>query len=50
MIAQKEETKTARDILSEARDEMDNIVASKKNMLDKWQQSLLEMQRRDKAL
>jgi len=49
-LAQKDETKAARDILREAFSEMDNIIASKKNLLDRWQKSLLEMQRRDKAL
>jgi hypothetical protein len=50
LIAQKEETKAARDILKEAEVEMENILSSKKNVLDRWQKSLLEMQRRDKAL
>jgi len=49
-LAQKDETKAARDILREAFTEMENIVVSKKNLLDRWQKSLLEMQRRDKAL
>lgn len=50
LLAQKDETKAARDILKEAYVEMENIIASKKNLLDRWQKSLLEMQRRDKAL
>jgi len=49
-LAQKDETKAAKDILKEAFIEMENIIASKKNLLDRWQKSLLEMQRRDKAL
>jgi chromosome segregation ATPase len=50
LIAQKDETKSARDILREAQVEMENIQASKKNVLERWQKALLEMQRRDKAL
>jgi len=50
LLAQKDETKAAQDILREAYVEMENIIASKKNLLDRWQKSLLEMQRRDKAL
>jgi len=49
-LAQTDETKAAKDILKEAFGEMENIIASKKNLLDRWQKSLLEMQRRDKAL
>jgi len=50
LLAQKDETKAAQDILKEAYIEQENIIASKKNLLDRWQKSLLEMQRRDKAL
>ena len=50
LIAQKEETKNAQQILKEAYIEMENIIASKKNLLERWQKCLLEMQRRDKAL
>jgi len=50
LLAQKEESKAARDILQEAHVEMENITVSKRNLLDRWQKSLLEMQRRDKAL
>ena len=50
LLAQKDETKAARDILREAFTEMESITASKRNLLDRWQKSLLEMQRRDKAL
>jgi len=50
LLAQKDETKAAQDILREAFAEMENIIESKKNLLDRWQKSLLEMQRRDKAL
>ena len=50
LISQKEETKNAQQILKEAYIEMENIVASKKNLLERWQKCLLEMQRRDKAL
>jgi len=49
-LAQTDETKAAKDILKEAFVEMENIIASKKNLLDRWQKSILEMQRRDKAL
>ena len=49
-LAQTDETKAAKDILKEAFGEMENIIASKKNLLDRWQKALLEMQRRDKAL
>lgn len=50
LLAQKDESKAARDILKEAQIEMENITVSKRNLLDRWQKSLLEMQRRDKAL
>jgi len=50
LLAQKDETKAAQDILKEAFVEMDSIIESKRNLLDRWQKSLLEMQRRDKAL
>jgi len=50
LLAQKDETKAAQDILKEAFVEMESIIESKRNLLDRWQKSLLEMQRRDKAL
>lgn len=50
LLSQKEETAQANGILKEAQTEMDKITHSKKNLLDKWQQSLINMQRRDKAL
>ena len=50
LISQREETRAAQQILKEAYVEMENIVASKKNLLERWQKCLLEMQRRDHAL
>jgi chromosome segregation ATPase len=49
-ISQKKETEQARDILKEAQVEMQKIIASKKNLLERWQKSLINMQRRDNAL
>ncbi|EGR29882.1 hypothetical protein IMG5_146550 [Ichthyophthirius multifiliis] len=50
LISQKEETEQARQILKEAHLEMQKIIASKKNLLERWQKSLMTMQRMDNAL
>lgn len=48
--SQKEETEQAQQILKEAQLEMQKIIASKKNLLERWQKSIMTMQRMDKAL
>lgn len=50
LISQKEETEQARQILKEAELEMQKIIASKKNLADRWQKALFNMHRRDNAL
>lgn len=50
LLSQKEETAQAEGIYREAQLEMSKIIHSKKNLLEKWQQSLINMQRRDNAL
>ncbi|KAL4455762.1 hypothetical protein ABPG74_003172 [Tetrahymena malaccensis] len=50
LISQKEETEQAKQILKEAHLEMQKIIASKKNLLERWQKSLMTMQRMDNAL
>lgn len=47
---QQEETEAARNILKDASAEIEKIKLSKNNLLERWQKSLLEMQRRDRAL
>lgn len=47
---QREERDQAVQILKEAELEMQNIIASKKNLLEKWQKALFNIQRRDNAL
>lgn len=49
-ISQKEETEEAKKILKEAQSERSNIEASKKNLLERWQKSLLAMQKMDEVL
>jgi coiled-coil domain-containing protein 40 len=48
--SQREERQQAIQILKEAENEMANIIASKKNLLEKWQKALFNIQRRDNAL
>ena len=50
LISQKEETEQAKQILKEAHLEMQKIIASKKNLLERWQKALFNMHRRDNAL
>ena len=50
LLSQKEETLAARDTLKEASIEIENIKNQKNMLLEDWQNSLLGMQRRDKAL
>jgi flagellar biosynthesis/type III secretory pathway chaperone len=50
LISQKEETEQAKSIMKEAYLEMQKIIASKKNLLERWQKSLVTMQRMDNAL
>eukprot|EP00756_Hemistasia_phaeocysticola_P034682 Hpha_TRINITY_DN16537_c0_g10::TRINITY_DN16537_c0_g10_i1::g.136605::m.136605 len=50
LAAQAEETKTARDTLTEALAEMEAIAFEKKQLLQQWKTSLIGMQRRDEAL
>jgi hypothetical protein len=49
-VSQKEETEEAKKVLRDAQLEMGRIVASKKNLLERWQRSLSDMQRMDEAL
>ena len=48
--SQKEETKEARENLSEAQSEIENILERKRNLLKDWDKSLISMKTRDKAL
>ena len=50
IISQKEETEEAKKVLSEAQSEMDKVVSSKKGLLERWQKSILMMQKRDSAV
>lgn len=50
LISQKEETEQAKQILKDAHLEMQKIIASKKNLLERWQKALFNMHRRDNAL
>ena len=50
LISQKEETEQAKQILKEAHLEMQKIINSKKNLLERWQKALFNMHRRDNAL
>lgn len=50
LVSQKEETEEAKKVLRDAQMEMARIVASKKNLLERWQRSLSDMQRMDEAL
>jgi len=50
IISQKEETEEAKKILYEAQAEMEKVVASKKSLLERWQKSIMMMQKRDSAV
>ncbi|KAM3134913.1 hypothetical protein pb186bvf_012913 [Paramecium bursaria] len=50
LISQKDETDNARQIMKDAQSEMEKIIASKKNLMERWQKSLVRMQRMDNAL
>ena len=50
IISQKEETEEAKKILREAQGEMEKVVASKKSLLERWQKSIMMMQKRDSAV
>ncbi|CAM5999936.1 unnamed protein product [Sphagnum balticum] len=50
IISQREETEEAKKILKEAEAEMEKVVASKKNLLERWQKSIMMMQKRDSAV
>jgi chromosome segregation ATPase len=50
LVSQHDETEEAKKVLREAQLEMGRIIASKKNLLDRWQRSLTDMQRMDEAL
>lgn len=50
IISQKEETEEAKKILFEATTEMEKVVASKKSLLERWQKSIMMMQKRDSAV
>jgi chromosome segregation ATPase len=50
LISQKEETAAARNTLKEAALEIERIIMSKKTLMNDWQKSIFEMERRDKAL
>lgn len=50
IISQREETEEAKKILAEAEAEMEKVVASKKSLLERWQKSILMMQKRDSAV
>ena len=47
IISQKEETEEAKRVLREAEAEMEKVISSKKGLLERWQKSLIEMQKRD---
>ena len=48
--SQKDETKEARQNLSEAQGEIENILERKRNLIKDWDKSLISMKTRDKAL
>ena len=50
IISQKEETEEAKKILREAQVQMEKVVASKKSLLERWQKSIMMMQKRDSAV
>lgn len=50
LVSQKEETEEAKKVLRDAQLEMGRIIASKKNLLERWQRSLSGMQKMDEAL
>lgn len=50
IISQREETEEAKKILHEAEVEMEKVVASSKGLLDRWQKSIMMMQKRDSAV
>jgi coiled-coil domain-containing protein 40 len=50
IISQKEETEEAKKVLSEAQSEMEKVVNSKKGLLERWQKSIMMMQKRDSAV
>lgn len=50
IISQKEETEEAKKVLSEAQAEMEKVIASKKGLLERWQKSIMMMQKRDSAV
>lgn len=49
-MSQRKETEEAQEILKDAHLEMQKIIASKKNLLERWQKSLMTMQKMDTAL
>ncbi|CAK82942.1 unnamed protein product (macronuclear) [Paramecium tetraurelia] len=50
LISQSKETENARQTMKDAQAEMEKIIASKKNLMERWQKSLVRMQRMDNAL
>ena len=50
IISQKEETEEAKKILREAQAEMEKVMASKKSLLERWQKSIMMMQKRDSTV
>ena len=50
IISQKEETEEAKKVLTEAQSEMEKVVNSKKGLLERWQKSIMMMQKRDSAV
>ena len=50
MISQKEETAAAKNTLKEAAIQIEQIITSKKTLLNDWRTALHTMQSRDKAL
>jgi chromosome segregation ATPase len=50
LISQNSETKSARETLREAANEMESIAFEKKQLLQQWRASLISMARRDEAL
>ena len=50
IISQREETEEAKKILREAQEEMEKVEAGKKSLLDRWQKSIMMMQKRDSAV
>ena len=50
IISQKEETEEAKKIPREAQAEMEKVMASKKSLLERWQKSIMMMQKRDSTV